>query len=72
MDLKNMLYWEKFRKLQAKAAQKGLYCVPCNARRTLGKDVTPEVALNAYRCKTCKTLCLFRSSAPLSNRALCN
>lgn len=58
--VQDAIYWEKFRDLQKKAATQGLWCGECDERRTLGKDVTPEVALKAYRCKTCRKLCRFR------------
>lgn len=54
------VYWTKFRRLQAKAAELGLYCPGCKERRYLGKDVTADVAANAFRCKACQKPCEFR------------
>lgn len=54
------IYWQKFRALQRKAADDGLFCPLCRERRTLGKDVTPDVRQGLYRCKTCKKPCQFK------------
>lgn len=55
-------YWERFRQIKARAAERGIYCRKCNERRNLGKDVTADVARGVFRCKTCQTACDFRKS----------
>lgn len=59
---KSPIYWERFRRIQARAQAEGVYCPKCDERRNLGKDVVAEVTSSAYRCKVCQALCEFRKT----------